>query len=131
MVKTVGSTEKEIANNHLQVSRTLYKLPGTEPGQRGKAASLSAQLLMQNLMELGCSGVLPGFGISVATTVDKWYRVRGSICSLHLEKCSYIQHLHEDNFASDSRLILCLPDVCCHIRGNILSLYCCTSCKTS
>lgn len=80
----MGRAEKEIANNHLQRKRALYKLLGAE-GRDG--LSLGQPLLTAPGVKT-CATVLdvevfsPDSGLSVATTGPKWDRVWGSVCSI-------------------------------------------------
>lgn len=86
----MGRAEKEIANNHLQIKRTLYKLPGAEGGD---GLSLGQPLLTVPDMKpcrtfLDIQVFSPASGVSVATAVPKWDRVLGSVCSICPEKHS-------------------------------------------
>lgn len=66
--------EKEIANNHLQIKRALYKLPGAEGGD---GLSLGQPLLTAPGVKprgtvLDVQVFSPDCGASVATTVPRW-----------------------------------------------------------
>lgn len=76
----MGRAEKEIGNNHLQIKRALYKLPGAE---KGDSFPLGQPLLTApGLKPYGTvlDVFSPDSGVRVATTVPKWDTVQGSVC---------------------------------------------------